>query len=84
MIFSWRGGEGGLGKKSFFMTRGGGGVWQKIILHDEGGRRGQARSDFVWHGGFGVAKKCFFSPTKIGNFVSQLFKELLWASKVTL
>ena len=36
-------GKGGLGKKSFVMTRG-----------------GQAKSDFMLQGGFGVYKKCMF------------------------
>ena len=33
------------------MTKGGGRVRQKVILHDEGGSGGQAKSDFVCQGG---------------------------------
>ena len=49
------------------MTRGGGWVRQKVILHDEEGRKGQAKSDFYDKRGGRVDKKCFF-PSKSGKY----------------
>ena len=44
---SQQGGEEELDKKLFCLRRGGEGVRLKVILHDEGGKGGQAKHYFV-------------------------------------
>ena len=41
-----------------------------VILHDQGGRGGQAKNDIILQGGLGVQTKSvfFFFPKKSGNF----------------
>ena len=60
------------------MMRGGRGVRQKVILHDEGGRGGRAKSDFVLQFGFdGQTKMCFSHPKRVASLFIYHFKSYL-------
>ena len=66
----------GVGQKVIFHSEGGGGLRQKVTLHDMGGSEGQAKSYFSYDNGCKEVKK-IFSIQRVARFFFTISRAVL-------